>query len=270
MMKKRAKLTARGVGLFAFALGAVVVGGTGHADSILFEASVGEFVFDGDRILGLSASALFVLDETQLTVTLTNTSPYDVLVPSEVLTAVLFTINGSATLTMGTAMLTDYGLSGGSEIVFWDSLNPNADGTSADGSYVGDVGAEWAYNGNGIGSSGLDGAFGVGDRFDVARDLWNPDSLDGLQYGILPTADDLETGNYPVEGKEPMIVNSVTFTFTTSLGFLLSDISDVSFQYGTSQDQPNIPIPIPEPASMVLLGIGAAMAMLRQRNRRSR
>jgi hypothetical protein len=54
-----------------------------------------------------------------------------------------------------------------------------------------------------------------------------------------------------------MIKNSVDFT----LGglperFKLNDISNVSFQYGTSLNDPNFGASVPEPTSLLLLGTG--------------
>jgi len=166
------------------------------ASSITYSGSAGN----------LSAQAVFDLTGNTLTVTLTNTSLYDVLVPADVLTAVLFDVAGSGLLTKGTATL-----STGSSVAFFPPS-----GT--------DVGGEWAYvEDQGISSSGL-GVFGPGDRFNT-NDLWAPANPDGLQYGILPLADNLSSGNSPVTGSQPLIVGGVTFTFTAAQGFELSDIA---------------------------------------------
>jgi len=249
-----------GTGLLLM-LGAVA--GPAAGDIITFNGTSGPFEFDGDSIPGLSAQADFELVGTELTVTLSNTSPYDVSIPAEVLTAVLFTINGDASLETVSAVLPD-----GSSVIHWDATNINADGSSADGTYDGDVGAEWAYiEDMGISSTGLDDIFGPDDRFDTTRDLWNPDSPDGLQYGIVSPVDDPDTINWPVTGKEPLIIGPVVFTFLASEDFSLADITGVSFQYGTSIDEPNIPV-VPEPATASLLGLGVCIAALRHRKKR--
>ncbi len=194
----------------------------------------------------LSAQANFSLTGNILTVTLTNTSTSDVLVPIDVLTAVLFDVAGPGKLTKGTATL-----SSGSSVAFWTGAGNGTVGNT------GNVGAEWAYaEDKGISSSGL-GLFAPTDRFDTAHNLYGPADPDGLQYGIVSLADNLTTGNTPVTGSQPLIVGGVTFTFTAAQGFQLADISNVSFQYGTALTEPNVPsVPVPEPASLSLLGLG--------------
>jgi hypothetical protein len=89
---------------------------------------------DGDR----SASAEFVRSGGNLIVTLTNTSSADVLVPTDVLTAVFFQVDGNPTLTRTSALvpLASSVRVGGS----------GADATPPDRV----VGGEWAYR-NGFG-----------------------------------------------------------------------------------------------------------------------
>lgn len=207
----------------------------------------------------LSASANFSLSGNTLTVTLTNTSGADVLVPTQVLTAVFFSSNG--TLIPVSALLGP-----GSTVLF--ASQPAG----------GNVGGEWAY---GAGLSGPNGAtqgisssgFGLfGSSNFNGPDLAPPDAVDGGNYGITSAGDNPATGNAEVTGNVPLIQNQVVFTMTVADGFTLDSITNVSFQYGTSLDDTNIP-GVPEPASMVLLGSGlvglAATLRKRFRNRSS-
>ena len=196
----------------------------------------------------LSASANFNLTGNVLTVTLTNTSAVDVLNPAQVLTGVFFNSNG--TLTPVSALLGP-----GSVVLF------------APAPAGGNVGGEFAYASGlsgaplgatqGISSAGL-GLFG-NPNFN-GPDLDPPDAVNGGNYGITSAGDDPTTGNTGVTGgppgnAEPLIQNQVIFTFTVSPGFTLESIEDVSFQYGTTLNDPNI-TNVPEPASMLLLGTG--------------
>ncbi len=196
----------------------------------------------------LSASASFDVSGTSLLVTLTNTSTSDVLVPADVLTAMFFTITGSPILTPVSALL------GAGSTVFYDP-----DGQPAGGN----VGGEWAYKtglsgaplgaASGISSTGI-GLFGF-SNFN-GPDLEPPLALDGPQYGILSSGDIESTGNGGITGSGGLIKNSVVFTLSgLTAGYdLTGRISNVSFQYGTSLNEPNVPVP--EPGTLILLGSG--------------
>jgi len=199
----------------------------------------------------LAASAEFTVSGSTLTVTLTNTSANDVLVPADVLTAVFFNLAGNPSLTRTSALLA------GGSTVFYD-----ADGQPAGGI----VGGEWAYlNGlsqygvnSGISSSGL-GIFGPGDRFPGA-DLEPPASPDGVQYGLLSAGDNTATGNGGITGSGGLIKNSVVLTLGgLPGGFSESSITDVTFQYGTGLTEPSYrggpPGRVPEPTSLLLVAL---------------
>jgi hypothetical protein len=203
----------------------------------------------------LSASATFdVLGGGILKITLTNTSTADVSAPAQVLTALFFTIDQtllpvSATLDGST--------------VFFDDAPPG-----------GNVGGEWAYKDNlsgapggatqGISSSGF-GLFASANF--QGPNLDDPVAVDGLNYGITSSGDDPLTGNAAVTGgnppnyknRFPLIQDTVIFTLSgLDPNFVASadTITNISFQYGTSLSEQNVPVPVPEPATMLLFGCG--------------
>src|SRR5262245_45706020 len=141
----------------ALALG-LTSAGTSRADLLSFSGSSGS----------LSAQADFSLVGSTLTVTLTNTSQSDVLVPTDVLHAVFF--NTSHTLTPVSASLN------GSTVYY--------------GSIANNVGEGWQYaipaNGPVQGKNAGISAAGLG-KFGPYGNFYNGTTvkLGGLNYGIL-------------------------------------------------------------------------------------
>src|SRR5262245_2742719 len=209
---------------------------------VLFAAQVAfadEVTFGGSSG-PLSAEATFSSSGGNLTITLTNTSSMDAMVPSDILTAVFF--NAPVTLTPVSATVT-----AGSTVYNFPGVT--------------NVGGEWAYNSGfsgpagsnqGISASGLNN-FGPHDRFDTSTNLQGPDSPGGIEFGIAPAGDDPSTGNNKLVGDTHdtgLIKNSVTFVLSGWSGDLAS-ITDVYFQYGTAMDEPGFGGgKTPEPASM--------------------
>lgn len=231
--------------------------------------SFSAFGTNGATGSSLSASVVFDIDSvnSRLLVTLANVGG-DVMAPSDILTGVFF--NSSKTFTPISARLT-----AGSTVV-----NGPVNG--------GDMGGEWAYargiaapNGanSGISSSGL-GLFGNAN-FPPGTNLWGPTSVDGLQYGITSRNDNAGTGNAAVATTTavPLIKHSVDFVLSFTGGFSLSDITNVSFQYGTALTEPRLTTTagsctvncnngrLPEPATLALVAAAALMggAALRRR-----
>jgi hypothetical protein len=210
----------------------------------------------------LSATASFDVIGGNLVATLTNSSNTDVMVPTDVLTAVFFDVSGNPVFTLISAVL-----GSGSSVLF---ASQPAGGV---------VGGEWAYRSGlsgapggatrGISSSGL-GLFGPGNLF-PGSNLQGPASPDGLQYGLTSAGDNPATGNTPVTGTNALIKNSVVFTLGAPAGFSASQINYVSFQYGTSLTDTSIP-GTPEPLPMLLMGSGLlGLGLLRNRfGRKSR
>jgi hypothetical protein len=199
----------------------------------------------------LNASATFEQAGTNLIVTLSNTSTNDVLVQSNVLTAVFFTLAGDPELSRISAKLAP-----ASSVLF---------GTTDPGKVVG---GEWAYVNHlsgapygadeGISSAGF-GLFGAGDLF-PGSNLQGPASPDGLQYGITSAGDNPATGQSAVTGDNALIKNAVVFTLAFNTNYVLTadSITVLSFQYGTSltSADPDIVVIVPEPATGAIVAVG--------------
>lgn len=222
------------------------------AAPILFSGSSGH----------LSATALFETSGNSLIVTLTNTSPADVLAPEDVLTAVFFDIQGSVSSLKPTSAVL-----GSHSSVLFGTTGPN-----------GSVGGEWAFVSTyskesgltrcGISSSGLD-IFGPHDLF-PGENLAGPASPAGLEYGITSAGDNPATGNPPVRGKNALIQNQVVFTLEglPTLFDPALHIRNVFWQYGTSPSEPQLVGTVtPEPTAGMMLGLLLGIVVIGTRRR---
>ncbi len=150
-----------------------------------------------------------------------------------VLTALFFNVAGNRTLTPVSAL----GPTTQSGYLGW---------TMPDG-FNGNVGGEWRYDGGGsvlaygasqgISSTGL-GVFGPTPNFG-GSDLNNNanGNIDGGDFGIVGPNSVQGLGNI----SDAVIEGSVTFSLSGATGLSASDITDLTFQYGTSLNNNSVP-----------------------------
>jgi len=218
-----------------------------------------------------SASVTFSLfvsgSTTDLFITLENTAGYKPNDPADILTALFFSIPGDPSLTRGSAVL-----SSGSTVVDIGS-NPQPIG--------GVVGGEWAYASGlnhapgganqGISASGLN-FFGPHDLFPGPRlpDDQNGNPPAGVAYGLTTATDDGSQYNGGLRNRG-FIQTGVDFVMLDVPGnFQLSEISNVSVQYGTSLGEPNIELmaQVPEPSTIALAAAAIGLLGLVHRGKR--
>lgn len=235
--------------LFVSAAALVAVVGSSASAAVTYAGSAG----------AKAAEAEFSVVGNTLTVKLTNTSTADVLVPSDVLTAVFFNVSGSATsfapasavLTAGSYVIQDSAPAGGIVGGEWAYRNDVSEGGPISGTN------------HGISSTGL-GVFG-GPSF-PGSNLGGPAAVDGLQYGLVSAGDNAATGNGGIMGADGLIHNSVTFTFTGANGFNLSRINCVYFLYGTALNEGGFTGQVvPTPGSSALAVIAGGLIFRRRR-----
>ena len=170
----------------------------------------------------LSASATFSVVGSDLFVTLQNTGAA-ASQPGDVLTAIFFSVNGNAAFTPVSATLTS-----GSSL-----YNSGAES--------GSIGGNWQYltpisgaHGatSGISTTGLN-IFGPSGNFGTPTAM-----LDGVGFGLVNGV--AANANGGVKPRE-LVNNGLVFDLSLPAGFTLTDVSDVSFQYGTSSEEINLP-----------------------------
>ena len=237
-------------------------------------AAQADVMFTGTGSTGgnaTSAFADFKISGNVLTITLQNTSlPNATETPTNTLTGIAFTLGGAApTLTPDSAI---------SPHAIFDAAacvdNPCA-GTNVN------VGGEWGYNNSPVGSTELIASAGyitmtsgnLGNFNGV--DLQKPDSLDGIEFGILSaTPGALNGGLTAGANGQALVQDDVVLTLNGVSGDPESSIGNVVFHYGTALTEFTVPgspcttncggdnghgggggdIGVPEPTSLALIG----------------
>jgi hypothetical protein len=251
---------------FALLLGALVAfPSAAQAGSILFSGSGAGVAVDGNGVT-LSASALFDITGSTLTITLRNLGDNGLKdVPGNTLTGVLFNLPDGITLTPVSAL-----------IAAGDLLQTNKCTIGPCSATTTNVGGEFRYDtatlpsgsgaDRGISSSGYIG--GNGNFNGPNLDAPPSGAVNGINFGIVGPGSLVSNGGLQ---NVPLISEEVVFQMTISGGTLATtDIANVSFQYGTDYSEPRYSgstttTSVPEPATLALVGAGLAVALRRRR-----
>ena len=229
--------------------------------------------------VAVSASALFDITGNTLTITLSNTSVANngADVPGSTLTGLFWNSVSNITLTPFSAVVAS-----GSTILNPGMCSPSCAGVTNVSGEFGYAAASFTGGANrGIASSGylttgLSGNIGNFNNGSAGVNLAGPMSLDGINFGIVSAA----AGFNPNGGLEsvPLIQSAVVFMLTGVSGLTIADFKNVSFQYGTSITELNIPsgggggtppTSVPEPGTFLLFAL-SLVAVGATRRRRPR
>jgi hypothetical protein len=208
----------------------------------------------------LAASATFSVSNLDLVVTLSNTGTYDPITANDILTGIFFTINGDPKLTPLSAQVAP-----GSSVF----------GRTMPAGFAGNVSSQWAYRNDLVGApDGADEGISTASlRWFGPRNLFSSKkirgfgSFSGISFG-LTTLNDLPGNDRGGLKNQAVVQNSVVLTFAgLPVDFSMSDISRVTFQYGTDLRAPELidqamanGVPEPPTIALVVAGMLGALA----------
>jgi hypothetical protein len=213
----------------------------------------------------LKATATFVVSNLDLVITLSNDATFDPNDRQDILSGIFFNIAGDPKLTPVSAELAP------DSLVIAHSLPLG---------FTGDVGGEWAYRNNlkkapGGANEGVSAAslkwFG-NKRYlfpgQKIRGVGHPGNID---FG-LTTLFDLPGNDKGSIKHKGLIENTIVLVLEgLPSDFTVADISNVTFQYGSTPKEPEITgqqiAVIPEPSTIMLVATGllGALTVLRRR-----
>lgn len=237
---------------------------------------------------GRNATASFDVVSGQLKVTLTNNATAGSgttgsWVPVDILSGLFFNISGgtsgvSATDAFSPSRVSEF-TTGGAETIVYAAGSPGRD-----------IGSEWAAKTGpisdgsttvagvnvGLSSAGLGGTFGTGNIIGNDADGTDIEGIggtppDGLAYSIIGGSASTYANNGGVAGRS-LVKGTATFLFNVPLGFTLSQINYVVFNYGTALGEGglttcnttttpcNTTIAVATPGSLALAGAALLVA----------
>ncbi len=250
------------------------------ATLIATEGNMNAAIITANDGIGRIAEANFSVSGTVLTITLTNKATADVLLPTFILSGLLWNLTDGVALTAVSAVITP------TSTFVYTAGNGLVAGTGA----AGDIAGEWAYRNSanfasfpsiafsyGLGTAGFSPSnfFGNGNLIS-ANDRNNKTGPNGIDFAIVSTTDNLATGNGGVTGAV-LIQGGAKFVFNLPNNYVWSDanLASVSFLYGTgtgTADPQNPLLPpnetgVPEPGTLGMMGLAGLLALAKKLRR---
>ena len=233
--------------ILAAALAVCAFGTTFTRGDVITYAAMGP---DGSQTV--NGKAVFTLSSNQLTIDLTNeTTASNMNSTAELLTGLEFNLAGSLSLSNGSAT--------------GETVDVNSDLTLTTPSSMQNLDQGWG--GGNLGGNPDEYAAAAGLNLGSGKSF-NGTNLDGADYALIPAITAVANADGFTQ-HSPYTYGSVTLTFTvTGTGTLASDLSNVTFLFGTTPDATpagTITTIVPEPTSLagILLALSACVGARR-------